>query len=81
MPVCVVLLFLAAFAVRIESRSLMSVFLLGLLAGITYFIYKLTRIYADATEQDYRTVRLTLTFFSVFSIVSARGGGCGCGCR
>ncbi|PWO00593.1 hypothetical protein FA09DRAFT_304815 [Tilletiopsis washingtonensis] len=69
-PVCIVLLFVSAFAARKEVKSLMLLCILAFLAGAAYFIYKITRIYAPSTADDYRTVRLTLTFFSIFAIIS-----------
>lgn len=48
----------------------MSLSILLFVAGILYFSYKLSRIYAPSTADMYRTTRLTLTWFSIFSIVS-----------
>ncbi|PWN20284.1 hypothetical protein BCV69DRAFT_283160 [Microstroma glucosiphilum] len=69
-PAAIVVLFLSAIAVQKELRSLMSFCVLCMLAGIAYFIFKITRIFEPETEQQYRTVRLSLTFFSVLSILS-----------
>ncbi|PWN25710.1 hypothetical protein BDZ90DRAFT_233718 [Jaminaea rosea] len=70
LPIALVILFLSAFAVRKEIYSLMTLCIIAMAAGMVYYIWKLTRIFSSETEQQYRTVRLTLTFFSIFSIVS-----------
>lgn len=70
LPAAVAALLSSAFAVRKEIYSLMSVCIAIMFAGGAYFIYKLTRIFSSETEEEYRTVRLSMTFFSVFSIVS-----------
>lgn len=70
LPCALIILFLSAFAVRKEIYSLMCLCIAVMAAGMGYFVWKLTRIFSPGTEEEYRTVRLTLTFFSVFSIVS-----------
>lgn len=42
-----------------------------MVAGLVYFVYKLSTIYLPATKDDYRYVRLSLTFISCFAIVSS----------
>lgn len=69
LPAALIVLFLSAWAVRKEIMSLMIFCILVLVAGLVYFVYKLTRIFAASTEDQYRTVRLTLTFFSIFAII------------
>ncbi|CAO1617044.1 unnamed protein product [Parajaminaea phylloscopi] len=70
LPLALVALVLSAIAARREILSLMIFCILLMAAGVVYFVYKLTRIYAPDTRDEYRTVRLTLTFFSVLSIVA-----------
>lgn len=70
LPAAIVVLFLSAVAVRKEIYSVMTFCMLCMVAGLVYFVFKITRIFAPATQAEYRTVRLTLTFFSVFSIAS-----------
>ncbi|UZJ51097.1 hypothetical protein CBS101457_000417 [Exobasidium rhododendri] len=69
-PVAVLLLFLCAFSARREIISTMILSILCFIAGGVYFIYKITRIYDPASAASYRTVRLTLTFFSIFATLS-----------
>lgn len=70
LPAAIIVLVLSAVAVRREVYFLMIFCILCMFAGIVYFVFKITRIFEPATEDEYRTVRLSMTFFSVFSIVS-----------
>lgn len=70
LPAAIVVLILSAVAVRKEVYTLMIFCILCMIAGIVYFVFKITRIFEPSTEDEYRTVRLSMTFFSVFSIVS-----------
>lgn len=58
-PAAIVVLFLSAIAVQKELRSLMCFCVLCMLAGVAYFVFKITRIFEPETEQQYRTVRLS----------------------
>ncbi len=69
-PIAALVLIFAAFSARRENAWLESFSLFVLLAGLTYFVYKLTRMYTPNSRDAYRTVRLSLTFISVFAIVS-----------
>ncbi|CEG73024.1 hypothetical protein RMATCC62417_08488 [Rhizopus microsporus] len=57
-------LILAVYAVRHESRQLMTLFFIGLAAGVAYFIFKICRIYDPSQAQKYRYVNEVLTFFA-----------------
>ncbi|EPQ31966.1 uncharacterized protein PFL1_00165 [Pseudozyma flocculosa PF-1] len=69
-PMAVATLFAAAFAVRREIMSLMALSLFLMLAGLVYFVYKLTQVWVPATAAQYQYVRLTITFISAFAILS-----------
>jgi hypothetical protein len=69
-PIAALVLLIAAFAARQESDILMGISEFALIAGLTYFAYKLTRIYTPDSQAAYRFVRLSLTFISAFAIVS-----------
>ncbi|PWN48342.1 hypothetical protein IE53DRAFT_412397 [Violaceomyces palustris] len=69
-PIAIAALLAAGFAVRREITSLMSLALFLMLAGVVYFIYKLVTVWSPSTRQDYAYVKLTLTFFSAFAILS-----------
>lgn len=58
-PAAIVVLFLSAIAVQKEVRSLMCFCVLCMLAGVAYFVFKITRIFEPETEEQYRTVRLS----------------------
>lgn len=70
LPIALAALLLSAFAARREILSLMLPCILLMATGVVYFAYKLSRIYASSTKERYRTVRLTLTFFSILAILS-----------
>ncbi|CAO1638460.1 unnamed protein product [Sympodiomycopsis kandeliae] len=70
LPAAIIVLILSAVAVRKEVYTLMIFCILCMIAGIVYFVFKITRIFEPGTEEEYRTVRLSMTFFSVFSIAS-----------
>ncbi|KAN0066340.1 hypothetical protein ACQY0O_000434 [Thecaphora frezii] len=69
-PIAVVALFAAAFAVRREIMPLMVLSLFLMVAGLVYFVYKLTQVWVPATRAQYEFVRLTITFISAFAIIS-----------
>lgn len=69
-PIAVVSLFAAGFAVRREWSSLMVVSLFLMIAGLTYFVYKLTQVWVPATADQYTYVHTTITFISGFAILS-----------
>uniref|UniRef100_V5EGI8 Uncharacterized protein n=1 Tax=Kalmanozyma brasiliensis (strain GHG001) TaxID=1365824 RepID=V5EGI8_KALBG len=68
-PVAMVALFAAGFAVRREWTSLMVVSLFLMIVGLVYFVYKLTQVWLPATRDEYTYVRMTITFISGFAIL------------
>ncbi|TFY82087.1 hypothetical protein EWM64_g1922 [Hericium alpestre] len=68
-PVVLVLLFGAAYAVQREIKSLMTIALILMLAAETYFVYKLVRFYEPDSEGQYITTRATLTTFTIVAFL------------
>lgn len=69
-PIAVVALFAAGFAVRREWSSLMVLSLFLMIAGMVYFVYKVTQVWVPATRDEYTYVHTTITFISAFAILS-----------
>ncbi|TKY90038.1 hypothetical protein EX895_000036 [Sporisorium graminicola] len=69
-PISIVALFVAGFAVRREWTSLMVLSLFLMIAGLVYFVYKVTQVWVPATRDQYTYVHTTITFISGFAIVS-----------
>ncbi len=44
-------------------------FVLLMIAGLVYFVYKLTQVWVPATRDEYTYVRMTITFISGFAIL------------
>ncbi|RUP43319.1 hypothetical protein BC936DRAFT_137343 [Jimgerdemannia flammicorona] len=63
LPFTCLVLFLAIYAVRHESRQLMFAFFGGLAAGTAYFIFKLIRIWDLSQSSKYRYTKDFLTVF------------------
>ncbi|PHZ07987.1 uncharacterized protein RHIMIDRAFT_270897 [Rhizopus microsporus ATCC 52813] len=68
LPVTCLVLLLAVYAVRHESKWLISLFFLGLFAGVAYFSFKLYRIYDVSQAEKYKFVKDFLTFFASVSL-------------
>ncbi|KAI9471896.1 MAG: hypothetical protein EXX96DRAFT_622086 [Benjaminiella poitrasii] len=69
LPATCIVLVLAVYAVRHESRSLITLFFVGLTAGIAYFIFKIYRIYDKSQQEKYEYVKEVLTFFACVTLV------------
>ena len=69
-PVAIVALFAAGFAVRREWTSLMVLSLVLMVAGLVYFVYKVTQVWVPATRDQYTYVHTTITFISGFAILA-----------
>ncbi|RKP39260.1 hypothetical protein BJ085DRAFT_29621 [Dimargaris cristalligena] len=67
-PVTLIVLLLAVYAVRYENKGIMLLFMVGLLACMAYFIYRLVRIYQPSQAQRYLHTSKFLTFFAVVSL-------------
>lgn len=68
-PVTIAILLCAAWSTRREWKA--GVYVVGILylGGLTYFIYKLARIYDPSQAQLYMPVRKSLTAFAVLTIL------------
>ncbi|KAI8375725.1 hypothetical protein EDC96DRAFT_605201 [Choanephora cucurbitarum] len=69
LPLICVVLVVAVYAIKHESRRLIALFFLGLAAGIAYFIYKIYRIYDETQRPKYVYVNEFLTFFACVTLV------------
>lgn len=68
-PITIVILIAAAFFVRRENTFGTLLVMVCYLGALTYFIFKLVRIYQPHTEALYRPVRKSLSAFSVITIL------------
>ncbi|OCF56566.1 hypothetical protein L486_05416 [Kwoniella mangroviensis CBS 10435] len=68
-PLLLVFLVIGRFAAKYENRYMMAAFMVGLVAGCAYFIFKLARIWQQ-DDTTYRTLAKSLTTFDALSIVS-----------
>ncbi|KAI1451960.1 hypothetical protein F4805DRAFT_59203 [Annulohypoxylon moriforme] len=68
-PVTILILLCAAWFTRREWKLGMAVVMVLYLGGLTYFIYKLARIYDPHEAQYYMPVRKSLTAFAVLTII------------
>ncbi|KAJ1564388.1 hypothetical protein HK405_014995, partial [Cladochytrium tenue] len=67
-PLAIVLLLLAYFSVKRESRVLMCILIVGLLGGLGYLVFRLDDIYV-ISAQRYSSSRTSLTLFIVLTAV------------
>ncbi|KAI1378768.1 hypothetical protein F4677DRAFT_378606 [Hypoxylon crocopeplum] len=68
-PVTIAILLCAAWFTRREWKFGMIIVMILYLGGLTYFIYKLARIYDPFEKQFYMPVRKSLTAFAVLTII------------
>ncbi|RYC60396.1 hypothetical protein CHU98_g5798 [Xylaria longipes] len=68
-PVTIAILLCAAWSTRREWRAGMWIIGILYLGGLTYFIYKLARIYDPSQRQAYKPVQKSLTAFAVLTIL------------
>ncbi|KAI1171773.1 hypothetical protein F4777DRAFT_34477 [Nemania sp. FL0916] len=68
-PVTIAILLCAAWSTRREWRAGMWIVGILYLGGLTYFIYKLARIYDPNHQAEYMPVRKSLTTFAVLTII------------
>lgn len=64
LPFTVVIIVLAVYAIHHESKYLILSFFIGLAAGVSYFIFKIIRMYDHNEAFKYEFVRYMLTFFA-----------------
>ena len=68
-PVTILILLAAAFFTRRENKPGMIAVIILYLGGLSYFIFKLVRIYQPGHKQNYEAVRKSLTAFAVITIL------------
>ncbi|SPO02393.1 uncharacterized protein DNG_05066 [Cephalotrichum gorgonifer] len=68
-PITIVILLAAAYFVRRENKWGTGLVMICYLGALTYFIFKLVRIYQPRTAEVYRPVRKSLSAFSVITIL------------
>ncbi|KAI2603825.1 uncharacterized protein GGS25DRAFT_436790 [Hypoxylon fragiforme] len=68
-PITIIILICAAIFTRRESKIGMIIVMVLYLGGLSYFIYKLARIYDASQVQYYMPVRKSLTAFAVLTII------------
>jgi hypothetical protein len=68
-PITIAILLLAAFFTRRENKPGMVIILLTYFGALSYFIFKLVRIYQPGYAQFYLAVRRSLTAFAVITIL------------
>ncbi|KAJ8124848.1 hypothetical protein O1611_g8792 [Lasiodiplodia mahajangana] len=68
-PVTIAILLCAAWSTRREWKAGMWIVGILYLGGLTYFIYKLARIYDPSQAKAYKPVRKSLTAFAVLTII------------
>ncbi|KAF4949496.1 hypothetical protein FGADI_8873 [Fusarium gaditjirri] len=68
-PITILILLAAAFFTRRENKIGMVCIIILYLGGLSYFIFKLVRIYQPGHRQNYEAVRRSLTAFAVITIL------------
>lgn len=68
-PVTIAILIAAAFFTQRENKPGMIVVIVLYFGGLSYFIFKLFRIYEPSRAQSYMAVRKSLTAFAVITIL------------
>ncbi|KAG0261058.1 hypothetical protein DFQ27_003159 [Actinomortierella ambigua] len=70
LPLTLVILYVAIYAVRHESHVWMSAFILSMHCGVAYFIFKVIRMYIGEKAANYIGVRNFLTLFATLCLIS-----------
>ncbi|KAK2594554.1 hypothetical protein QQS21_007726 [Conoideocrella luteorostrata] len=68
-PITIVILLAAAYFTRRENKPGMICVIILYLGGLSYFIFKLVRIYQKSHKSSYLAVRKSLTAFAVITIL------------
>jgi len=68
-PVVLTLLVLCGIAVQREIKWIMTVSLCMMLVAMSYFLFKLVRIYEPTTRDRYSTTRASLTIFTILAFI------------
>ncbi|KAF2211791.1 hypothetical protein CERZMDRAFT_68500 [Cercospora zeae-maydis SCOH1-5] len=68
-PITIIILLLAAYINRKESRAGQFCIIVIYFAAMAYFIFKLVRMYTPAREKNYQAARSSLTTFAVLTLL------------
>lgn len=68
-PITIGILMCAAYFTRKEYKTGVVIIIILYLGGLSYFIFKLVRIYQPGYSQHYQAVRKSLTAFTVITIL------------
>ncbi|KAG0023041.1 hypothetical protein BGZ81_008275 [Podila clonocystis] len=70
LPATLLILMVAVYAVRHESRRWMAFFLTTMLAGVGYFIFKVVRMYHGSKMEQYIGINKFLTLFAALCLIT-----------
>ncbi|KAF9437746.1 hypothetical protein BGZ76_011276 [Entomortierella beljakovae] len=70
LPATILILWVAIYAVRNESRRWMGVFFLTMLCGVTYFVFKVFRMWIGVKAENYKGVKNFLTLFASLCLIA-----------
>ncbi|KAF9425758.1 hypothetical protein BGZ94_007246 [Podila epigama] len=76
LPVTILILMVAVYAVRHESRRWMSLFMVTMLAGVGYFIFKIVRMHTPPKMDQFNGIRKFLTLFVTILATIANAAVC-----
>ncbi|KAF9960790.1 hypothetical protein BGZ72_005955 [Mortierella alpina] len=70
LPLTIVILYIAVYAVRHESRKWMITFLVAMHCGVLYFVFKVVRMYVGDRVMNYEGVRNFLMLFATLCLMT-----------
>ncbi|KAK3812248.1 MAG: hypothetical protein J3Q66DRAFT_349874 [Benniella sp.] len=69
-PLTPLILYIAFYAVRHESRNWMTTFIVAMLCGVVYFVFKVVRMYYGNNTNKYKDVKKFLTLFATLCLIT-----------
>ncbi|KAG0001312.1 hypothetical protein BGZ79_004824 [Entomortierella chlamydospora] len=70
LPLTMPILYSAVYAVRHESRRWMTSFIVAMLCGVAYFVFKVVRMYVGDKVDNYKGINRFLTLFATLCLVT-----------
>ncbi|KAI1317633.1 hypothetical protein EDD11_008061 [Mortierella claussenii] len=70
LPLTILILFIAVYAVRHESRRWMSTFIVAMFCGVAYFLFKVVRMYYGDKSTKYDGIIMFLTLFAALCLLT-----------
>ncbi|KAF9348249.1 hypothetical protein BGX26_000318, partial [Mortierella sp. AD094] len=70
LPLTMPILYSAVYAVRHESRRWMTSFIVAMLCGVAYFMFKVVRMYVGDKVYNYKGINKFLTLFATLCLVT-----------